>query len=371
MFEKVRNFYNKFKTRHLTEKYILILVFSIFLPFYISIPIIVAACIYFLCSKERFKQLINAHYFRLYYLLGILILTVPLFYKNYYGFACAVLLIIYFVLEYFIKKSLTADLYEVICRLMGYLSFFIVFIAVFEKIVLKHDRVMGLTHNANYYAYIIEIVIFVCLYNFTKTKKKIYMLFILANFIVLFLTGCRSAWSAIVVGLFVSSIILNKKKNIVFLGITILILIVVLAFNPSLMPRYNIIDDSVAVRLDIWENAFKDFLDNPIFGKGLLAYFQVSKSYMTPHAHNVYIDLLESTGIIGTSIIVFFFGSVVRQLTIAFKLGNTDTKQKVALCAGVISSSLVHGLTDMPMMGVQTGLLLFLILAMRPKIVNN
>jgi O-antigen ligase len=113
--------------------------------------------------------------------------------------------------------------------------------------------------------------------------------------------------------------------------------------------------------------AFTDFLKHPFFGRGLLAHYQLTGNKITPHAHNIYLDMLESTGIFGTSAIIFIFSFFARQLLQAYRQGDESVKARVALCGSAIAATMVHGITDAPIVGFQTGMMFALLLSMCPK----
>ncbi len=98
-----------------------------------------------------------------------------------------------------------------------------------------------------------------------------------------------------------------------------------------------------------------------------MAFYQVSGNIVTPHAHNILLDTLECDGIIGTAIIIFFFVIIIRQLIASYKSNIPEFKASAVLCCSIITATLVHGITDMPIMGINTGLFFFLLLAFRPK----
>ena len=364
--ELKKGFDSYFIQQPLYVKLILILTISIFLPFYITIPVIFTVGIFFISDKDRLTAILNVPYVTLYVFLSLLLLVVPLIYKNYCGFACGILLIIFFILESYLSNVMTDKLFDWICNLCCVMSFFCAMIAIAERVLNLQDRVTALTNNANYYGYMIELMVLICFYKFIATKKPVFFIIIAADIAALIFTQCRSAWTALLVGLFILSWILKKKKTIMILVIITVALAVAIYFDPSLVPRDSILDLSLTNRIYIWSQAFKDFLRNPLFGRGLLAYYQISGS--TAHAHNVLIDSLESTGIVGTAVFCVLVGSVIKELVNSWKSGNEQIRARVALCGGVIGATLIHGITDTPIMGFQTGLFFFLILSLRPKI---
>ena len=350
-------------------KFLLILTLSIFFPIYITIPVVITVCIFIVKENRMLTPILNTPNINLYALLSLLLLTVPILYRNYMGFFCGLLVITYSFLEFFISNAMTKELFDSICNVCCGMSFVCAVIAVTEKISGLHNRVEALTGNANYYAYIIELMALICYYKFitATAKKPLYLLVFAANIAALVLTECRSAWIALLIGLLLFSLILKNRKSFIILSVISVGLAAAVFLNPSLLPRYSDLDFSFTDRFTIWKNALADFLAHPIFGRGLFAYAQISGSKVIPHAHNIFIECLESTGIVGTAIISVFFGSVIKDLAESWKSGDQKMKASVALCGGLIAATFVHGMTDAPIMGAQTGLLFILVLSLRPR----
>lgn len=348
-------------------RWIIILTVSIFLPVYITVPVVCTIFVFMMRSELMSKVLARTEHLRLFCILGFLLLATPLIYKNYCGFACALLLCVYLVLQIYINYVMTGKLFDMLCSLICGLSLICVFIAFAEKIFAIQDRVTALTYNANFYAYMIEIIVLVCFYKFITTDKPVYILIFLANIVALLLTGCRSAWPAIIIGLMVYSMVMKKKNLMLILLLIGAALVVAIKFEPTLLPRFDILDPYIANRVDIWNKAFADFLKHPLFGRGLLGFYQLSHNNpYTPHAHNILFDFLQCTGIVGTSIFAYFLGTGIKQLHFSYKAGDDQIKARVALCSAVLAATLTHGVTDMPIMGVHTGLLFVFMISLRP-----
>ena len=349
---------------------LLILTVSIFFPLYITIPIVVTVCIFIIRDDEMRKSILVAPDLMLYAFMGLLLLVVPLIYNNYVGFFCGILVIMFFVLEFYIRRVMTKDLFNTICTLCCGMSLFCAAIAAAEKLFGIQIRVDALTGNANYYAYLIELMVIICFYKFVTTKKLAYIFIFAVNIAALILTGCRSAWLALLIGLLIFSLIQKNKTAFIVLTAISLTLAAAIYFNPDILPRYDDLDFSLIDRLTIWRKALADFFAHPFFGRGLFAYSQISGSEIQPHAHNIFIECLESTGIVGTSIAVLYIGSVLRDLAVSWKSGNEKIKARVALCAGLIAATFTHGITDAPIMGAQTGLFFILALSLRPRVTS-
>jgi len=368
MFEELKVWFDTNYTQQpIYIRWIIILTVSIFLPVYITVPVVCTVFIFMMCSDLMARVLSRTEHVKLLCILGFLLLATPLIYRNYYGFACALLLCVYFIIQIYINYVMTGKLFDMLCTLICGLSLICVFIAFAEKIFAIQDRVMALSYNANFYAYMIEIIVLVCFYKFITTDKPIYILIFFSNIAALLLTGCRSAWPAIIIGLLVFSMVLKKKYLMLILLLIGAAFVVAIKLEPTFLPRFDILDPYIANRVDIWNKAFDDFLKHPLFGRGLLGFYQLSHNNpYTPHAHNILFDLLQCTGIVGTSIFAYFLGTGIKQLHSSYKAGDDRLKARVALCSAVLAATLAHGVTDMPIMGVHTGLFFVFMISLRP-----
>lgn|GEM_PF-1786573 len=359
--------YMQFSSRHSSIKLTILLTISILLPIYMAIPAIIFVSISFLRRKVVFLRDIRNPYKSMLLMLGALLLLAPLAHGNFPGFCCGIALILMVVLEIGISRIMTERLFERICDLIYGFGILNAAVAFIQKATGMQERVTAFTDNANYYAYIVEFMAVLCLYRYVKAKKPAALVALAANLAALAFTESRTAWMGLIVGLIAFCRILGLKKYYRALIVLALVIAAAIYFYPPLMPRYDVLDDSLTDRFRIWRGAFTDFTRNPLFGRGLLAYYQVSGSRITPHAHNLYLDLLESTGIVGTALVVAIFGKIVKGLLLACKYGNCKAKERAALCCAMIAATLVHGVADTPVVGFQTGMLFVLVLSMRPK----
>lgn len=153
-----------------------------------------------------------------------------------------------------------------------------------------------------------------------KRKMKLNILFVLA-FVALLFTGKRAHMIfSVVAMLFVYYIYSADKK----LGRTFkifAIIVSVLAFfyiGYSLFPNlFSFIGrfyetaadgDITQGRLKTWMTVLKVFEMHPIFGIGWMRFSTLAEGFgVTSNAHNVYIQLLCETGVVGCCIFVFFF----------------------------------------------------------------
>lgn len=131
---------------------------------------------------------------------------------------------------------------------------------------------------------------------FGKNKRLFFLntTIFLAVVVAIFLTGARAAFSGLLVGLLVIFIFGNyrfKLAGIIF-GLFGLFMINRFSDEFILFNRASNVNDTFAVRLAYWKDAFKIFLNHPFMGIGLGTY----KDYVSIHAKNqvwVYLDRIE------------------------------------------------------------------------------
>ena len=205
----------------------------------------------------------------------------------------------------------------------------------------------------NYLACWLLIILPFSAYLFTTTKNKlaknIWALFFVAGVGALFATGSRTALlTFIVVSILWSLWFFSKKKIlsrskiliIFFSGlVTVLVFTVFLAIsNPSRFNEFsNIKKGSAYVRLELWKSGFQEVLKKPLLGYGLenqkeayVKHYKVDTAvYSRPNAygdraHNLILDILLTTGVIGLLFFVYFLRWVYLNLLFAFKNNNSD-----------------------------------------------
>ena len=225
--------------KHFThnQRYIIVAIFSMFLPFYMCGAVIVFLTLRLLLNgeiQEAYKKTPASRYILIFCLLSSI---VSLFYKNYAGFACSIgiLVSLSFILYY--RMHITSELFEFITNILIVMSLFAAFYGLieyigilnkldinqFEVIIFNRpqDRVNSVFFNANYYAMMIEFFVCLAFYkilnisDFKAEFKKFfyYVLVILINLFLLLLTGCRTAWPTISAGILFMLIVSRHYKT--------------------------------------------------------------------------------------------------------------------------------------------------------------
>ncbi len=193
--------------------------------------------------------------------------------------------------------------------------------------------------NSNALAMGLAIIMAILVADLLLYKNHLFssIVLIAANCVALFLTGSRSALIAAIVAPFLLYIInaqdKHSKRNAFYLLVVSSILLIVIYramehFFPTIMERFtaeNIGDSGGSGRLDVWKNYFTYFFPKYwLFGMGgdsTNLHFGLASLNLDAHgAHNIIIEILTTSGIIGLVLyavcFVKFFNATTSQLRI-------------------------------------------------------
>ena len=202
---------------------------------------------------------------------------------------------------------------------------------------------------------------------YTDDKKKILLtsiIFILIEALV-FLSGERTAFFYINLSAIFIILLVDKFKmlRLITLGCSFILIILIISFNDA--AKIRIIDtslDQMGFREDSVNNkkyifsqehqeqyttAIKIFLDKPLFGAGIKKFRKECKNEKyssglyscSTHPHNIYLQLLSETGIIGFlfifSFFIIFLKYIIRHFICLFKKNPFFTDFEVCLLSAV------------------------------------
>lgn len=368
------------------QRYIIVAILSMFLPFYMCASVIIFLTICLLLKGEIqdvYREIPKSKYILIFTTLSCI---VSLFYKNYYGALCSIgiLVILSFILYY--RKHITPALFSFITDCIVVLSVFAALyglieymgilnsidIDTFELIIFNKpkDRINSVFFNANYYAMMIEFFVCITFYKILqlKTIKQnyrrffYYCLVIGLNLFLLILTACRTAWPALAAGILIMLILDKRYKTCAFIFSCFLLVVIYFVFNPSKFPRVDNIFDYFLTRKDIWDVAIANIKTHPLFGEGPMTYMHIYPLYNghpTEHAHSIYLDPVLCFGIIGIASILPF---IIENIKSVYKLWKSKIdKTLVALIVSFTIMIFIHGVLDYTIFFVQTGFLYLLI----------
>ncbi len=344
---------------------------SLFLPFYFSL--VTVSCIAFMTIvKCRIRtKAFRAPYTKLIFsfLLGSFFVAAA--YNNYKGMAYSILIYAIVTCGLYFRSVMTRRLFDLAMDTSCAASLWCVLTAIFQKVAAypsaPNYRPVSVFTNANYYGMMIEFVVIIALYRIFSNPKRtpLYAAVIAANFMGLYLTAscssCLAMLCAVLLFLFYKR---GTKVSTMFFSFLAACVVVFLLF-PSLLPRSSeAIETTVAQRLSIWGASWHAFEKTPLVGRGASSYQMVWEQfggYKTYHCHNLALDTLLNFGIVGAAAVCVYIGSYVRLLMLRFRCRVCRDMDVLAFAA--LTAVLVHGLTDVTIVWIQTGALFFLILS--------
>ena len=360
-----------------------------FLPFYITLIIHAIELIILLKRGELVEAYKNtkASYFILFFC--ALLAIVSLFYQNYLGILVTVGILMLGSFAVYYRQHISAESFEffmdttlilsLVAALVAIIQYFIILhrfnIDGFELIIFNtpKNRVDSFYFNANYYAMMIEFWVGIAFYKILRLTqeehvnfKKIggYCIIILINLFTLVLSGCRTAWPAMLAGLAIMLLFAHFYKLFGLIAAGGMASAGFLFTHKSYIPRASNITKYLGVRQKIWRAALASIKDHPLFGEGPLTYMHIWKQYNghnTQHAHNIFLDPPLSFGIVGILVILPYLISCIKRTYITYKLHKNDTL--VALIIGLIVMTYIHGLLDYTIFFIQTSFTLFMVIS--------
>ena len=233
--------------------------------------------------------------------------------------------------------------------------------------LLKPAQGYGQFINKNHFAYLMEmgfgLGLGLLLAGGVKRERLlIYVALLLPIWIALVLSNSRGGILAMLVQIVVAALFLMKQQSVALRTALVVVLVVGILFGTfwvggdRLASNFEAATNELATtragasRNEIWRATLKMFAAHPILGVGLGGYWIGITAYhdasglMTPQeAHNDYLELLSSGGVIGFAIGVWFVVAVVRAARRNLLAGDMRTVRLGAILGitGVAAHSLV------------------------------
>ncbi|WP_129723944.1 O-antigen ligase family protein [Xylanivirga thermophila] len=297
--------------------------------------------------------------------------------KNYINIIATLIIILaYIIFGVYVEYSLKENQIIPLIKIMIFLSFISAIIGFLQKafISLVQDRIISTFYNANYYAYILEIIFILTLSIYphikSRNEKLIMWVINLLNIVALYLTGCRTAIFAVAVAIIFYFVITKNRTFIIFTACMLFAGLISIYINPNLIPRFSVIGKNIDQRRLYWNVAIIGIKENPLWGRGFLSFLWFAPKYgvYAPHSHNMYLNLWLEFGILGIVSIIWMFGRVIKSCLFCIK--NSSYPQIGAAVLSILVASLIHGITDITMIGAQTSLI-FLTVIVIPFVIEK
>ena len=354
---------------------IYMLTVSVFLPYQFTAVIIALTAVMLLISPKTNRRIFVHRGSRWLLPFFALIIIVPIIYHNWAGLVAGFFIIFATVIGLYARSAFTVNIYEHTLDIITMLSIPIGLVAILERIFLKvfdpgnkdNFRCVSVFFNSNYFATVVAIVIIICAYKAGTHQGVQLKYFAIAglNMVSAYLSGSLFVWVEIFVGVALVFFLLHKHEMVSGLLLGAGLFCFLIYFAPGIfLPRLAESPLTTDRRLDIWTTAIQAFFKTPLFGEGPLTYYHIYSDYptgfATSHAHNIFLDPLLSYGIIGTAILCVYVVCTLMTLLKCLRL-RPDGRITVLICA-VVAAAAVHGITDVTLLWVQTGLLFMLVI---------
>ncbi|MBB2183205.1 O-antigen ligase family protein [Lachnospiraceae bacterium MD1] len=347
---------------------------AIFLPYILSGIILISIAIYIIWNKDT-RQLVFIHPGS-----GIIkclftyMLFISFLYQNWIGLLAAIGICLAIVFAFYMRSVMTKELYEQLLTFVCGLSLTSAGYAITEAVISyfidgRHNhRISSVFFHPNYFGTIVGTVIIICAYKFLTIKKNkhFYLIVACVNVINMYLCKSMFVWVEVFVGITILLIALKKYRLLaLWLSAALLAGILIFGLNFQLIPRLSVADVTFQLRKQVWRITLREIKKAPLLGHGPMSFYFLTdvayRNQIIPHAHSLYLDTILNYGIIGFALISYY---CVKNYKAYIKscLGKKNITSSYLVLA-VIGATLVHGLTDITILWVQTLPLLMLVLS--------
>lgn len=354
------------------ERMIALCAVSLFLPYQmVAVPGLLTVLRALFDKDVRHRM--NEVSFSEYVYGSIFIFTLPaIMFRNWFGLMGGVVLWLMLVFMLYLFTAMTVRFYNNLIDLMLILSMPAMVFGVADKFVLHwfifEGRTSSVFFNANYYGYMLELFVIMALYRFENRHSTGYLLILFANLGSILLCDCRTAWVALAVALTFYAVHYKHdvKWVMVIMLVTILSVMVVLGV-PMFSGRMEseVLDKDVNKRYQIWLTSFDWIKRQPLFGYGMNSFREIcirtQAKRIRWHSHNLVLNVLLDFGIIGLAYFSCMAGKIVSVLNKPQFCVSYGMIRKLIMVATL--ATLIHGVTDVPVLGVQTALALIFIIS--------
>ena len=367
--KRIKNFFQREKEVFLSytfpEKLLFLNSVSIFLPFFLSVVPLLITVIISLLNKSIRKEIFAVSDWKAFLIFTLIGVLSPIVNQNLLGVGGGIFMFVLMLFSFLARAFMTEKLWDKITENICNLSILSFIIGVIDYTVRyspdSEHRTASTFFNANYYAFIVEIIVVLCVYKITKNPGKWYKYLgiALVNCSAILICKTRTALVAVFIGI-LAYFFFSKKWKIVGVvsGVIGAAVLATIISPETFLPRYETFFWSLNDRFEIWRTAVNGLFYRPIFGQGLWAYWRLYDIFggrFAVNAHCIWLDTFLSFGIAGTIAIFYYF---IRATIKGVK--RLDLREKAALLA-LILTVLAHCTIDLAITGVETSIMAMLL----------
>lgn len=379
----------KLGKRNITDEAAVIgLVLSLFLPFFVSIGALVIFFFALMLNSRARKVALEGKATYLLYAFTALSLLASAIGGNYLGILCTVGIFAVLAVGNFMIKTVTKEVGDKIIKGIGRLlpvitavtviefAIRIYFVVICDQKIRFMTRCVSFFFNPNYLGTVMAAtaLVYICLFLKSKDNRGKNFLCGAMAIVCLLLSQSLLSCLGLIVGGIVLLIISRQWGWLGLFAAVITAVVVAGVLFPQYVPRLDEVSETYELRLRIWRVALEGFKQSPIFGQGPLTYFHICGDYVgkiegvkvwnTQHAHNLIFDSLLSYGIVGAALLwsylATFFAKVFKNLM------GCDRFVK-GLIFALLAAVLTHGMLDVTVLWVQTGIMFLFVMALPQK----
>lgn len=349
----------------------LLLTLSIFAPFYFSLVAVCGVALMTMINYRVREKAFRAPYTKLIFAFLIIWFFVAATYNNYLGMAYTILFYAIFTAGLYLRSVMTRPLFHEALDAACVASVWCAAVAVLQKFATfasaPNYRPVSVFTNANYYGMMVEFMAVVAMYRiFTNPgRRPFYAVVLGANFVGLYLTGSCSSLIAMLSAVFVMLLFKKNAKLTALFFLSIIACAAAAFLFPSILPRSSgAIETTLSQRMSIWIASLHGIRQNPLFGRGAMAYQMIYwkfGGYKTYHSHDLILDMLLNFGLLGTSLVCTYILLQVRILWARLRSGICSEMNILILAA--LTAVFVHGIADVTILWIQTALLFLLLVS--------
>lgn len=349
----------------INERFVLISVIFVFIPVNVSSVTTAALLFYLMTYPENRAKIASVPRVKFLAAWAVLAMAAGISCGNFLGDSFFLFYVCFVAFSCFAFAVMTRRLCERFLQLILLLSWPCFIVAIVQMLIFPHVRPVSTFYNANYYGFICELLILAAIFGFTryKTFRKYYVVSGIMNAAGLIISGCRSAWPAVLVGAIILFAVGGRKKDFFYAIVIGAAAAAVFLLHPSLIPRFDSLTSTKSLRVSIWSTAWDGFLKRPVIGGGFMRYWQISADLghrmHQPHAHNMLLNALLCYGVAGVSLQMCFIVPAA-----ASCIKRLKTRPECAMVLAAIAAIVAHGVTDDPILGMQTGIFAMLFMTL-------